>query len=62
MPIVFKAPVQPLWLLLGSSMLMDPHPSQQHTITPPIVFPKDGSAVFIVYVQEQKLSTYSHFP
>ena len=26
----FKAPLPPYWLLLGSPMLMDPHPSQQH--------------------------------
>ena len=27
---VFKAPLPPKWLLLGSPMLTDPHPSQQH--------------------------------
>ena len=26
----FKTPLPPIWLLLGSPMLIDPHPSQQH--------------------------------
>ena len=34
----FNPPLVPLWFLMGSSMLMDPHPSQQHVGLPHEVF------------------------
>ena len=35
----FKNPLPPNWLLLGLSILKDPHPSQQYVGLQPAVFP-----------------------